>query len=98
MIGTQKGKTIFIDKPNDTFHLFALEWTPEKIDFILDGVVYNHIENEHKTTAEWPFDQKFQLIINVAVGGMWGGQKGIDDSIFPQQMVVDYVRVFQQKK
>ena len=98
MIGTQKGKTIFIDKPNDTFHVFALEWTPEKMDFILDGVVYNHIENEHKTTAEWPFDQKFHLILNVAVGGMWGGQKGIDDSIFPQQMLIDYVRVFQQKK
>ncbi len=97
MIGTQKGKTIFIEKPNDTFHVFALEWTPEKMDFILDGVVYNHIENEHKTTAEWPFDQNFYLILNVAVGGMWGGKEGIDDSIFPQQLLVDYVRVFQKK-
>ncbi|WP_445736287.1 family 16 glycosylhydrolase [Mariniflexile sp.] len=97
LIGTQKGKTIFIDKPNDTFHVFALEWTPEKMDFILDGVVYNHIVNEHKTTAEWPFDQKFHLILNVAVGGMWGGQKGIDDAIFPQKMVIDYVRVFQKE-
>jgi beta-glucanase (GH16 family)/glycerophosphoryl diester phosphodiesterase len=96
--GTQKGKTIFIDKPNDTFHMFAVEWTPEKIDFILDGVVYNHIENEHKTNAEWPFDNQFYLIMNVSVGGMWGGRQGIDDSIFPQKMVVDYVRVFQQKK
>ncbi len=97
MIGTQKGKTIFIENPNDEFHVFALEWTPEKIDFLLDGVVYNHIENEHKTKAEWPFDQNFYLILNVAVGGGWGGQKGIDDSIFPQKMVVDYVRVYQQK-
>jgi beta-glucanase (GH16 family) len=95
MKGTQKGKTIFIEKPNDEFHVFAIEWTPEKIDFMLDGVVYNHIENEHKTTAEWPFDQKFYLILNVAVGGGWGGRKGIDESIFPQRMVVDYVRVFQ---
>ncbi|MGM5469559.1 family 16 glycosylhydrolase [Flavobacteriaceae bacterium LMO-SS05] len=98
MIGTQKGKTIFIDKPNDTFHVFAIEWTPEKIDFILDGVVYNHIKNEHKTTAEWPFDQKFYLILNVAVGGMWGGQQGIDNAIFPQQMHIDYVRVFKKNK
>jgi beta-glucanase (GH16 family) len=97
MKGTQKGKTIFIENPNDEFHVFAIEWTPEKIDFMLDGVVYNHIENEHKTTAEWPFDQKFYLILNVAVGGGWGGRKGIDESIFPQQMVVDYVRVFQLK-
>ena len=95
-IGTEKGKTIFIENPNDEFHVFAIEWTPEKIDFMLDDVVYNHIENEHKTTAEWPFDQKFYLILNVAVGGGWGGQKGIDDSIFPQQMAVDYVRVYQK--
>jgi beta-glucanase (GH16 family) len=98
MKGTQKGKTIFVEDPNDTYHVYAVEWTPEKMDFLVDGVVYNHIENEHKTTAEWPFDQKFYLILNVAVGGMWGGQKGIDDSIFPQQMVVDYVRVYQQKE
>jgi beta-glucanase (GH16 family) len=97
MRGTQKGKTIFIENPNDEFHVFAIDWTPEKIDFMLDGVVYNHIENEHLTTAEWPFDQKFYLILNVAVGGGWGGIKGIDDRIFPQRMVVDYVRVYQSK-
>ena len=74
-----------------------MEWTPEKMDFLLDGVVYNQIINNHTNTDEWPFDQKFHLILNVAVGGMWGGKKGIDDSIFPQQMVVDYVRVFQKK-
>ena len=96
MLNTQKGKTIYIDNPNDNYHVFAVEWTEEKMDFIMDGVVYNHIENEHKTTAEWPFDEKFYLILNVAVGGSWGGRKGIDDSIFPQQMTVDYVRVYQQ--
>lgn len=95
---TEISKSIFIDKPYDNFNVFALEWTPEKMDFLLNGVVYNQIENENKTTAEWPFDQKFYLILNVAVGGMLGGQKGIDDSVFPQQMTVDYVRVFQVKK
>ncbi len=94
-IGTQKGKTIYVENPNSEFHIYAIEWTPEKIDFILNGVVYNHIENEHKTTDEWPFDQKFHLILNVAVGGGWGGLKGIDENIFPQRMTVDYVRVFQ---
>jgi len=73
-----------------------LEWTPEKIEFLLDGEVYNSFQNEHKTTAEWPFDQEFHLKLNLAIGGGWGGQKGIDDSIFPQQMVVDYVRVYQK--
>jgi len=97
MIGTQKGKKIFIDKPYDEFHIYALEWTPEKIDFLLDGVVYNHIDNEHKTTDEWPFDQNFHLKLNIAIGGGLGGQKGIDDSVFPQQMIVDYVRIYQLK-
>ncbi len=97
MRGTQKGKKIFIENPNEEFHVFAIEWTSEKIDFMLDDVVYNHIENEHKTVAEWPFDQKFYLILNVAVGGGLGGKKGIDDNIFPQRMVVDYVRVYQLK-
>lgn len=98
MKGTQKGKTIFIENPYDEFHVFSVDWTPETMDFLLDGVVYNHIINEQKTTAEWPFDQKFYLIINVAVGGSWGGAKGIDDTVFPEQMVLDYVRVYQQEK
>ena len=93
---TEKSKSTFIDNPHDNYNVFALEWTPQKMEFLLNDVVYNQIENENKTTAEWPFDQKFYLILNVAVGGMLGGQKGIDDSIFPQRMTIDYVRVFQK--
>jgi beta-glucanase (GH16 family) len=95
MIGTQRGKKIFIDNPYDSFHIYSIEWTPEKIDFLLDGIVYNHIVNEHKSTDEWPFDQPFHLKLNIAIGGGFGGQKGIDDSVFPQQMLVDYVRIYQ---
>jgi beta-glucanase (GH16 family) len=97
MIGTQKGRSVYIEHPYDEFHAFSIEWTPEKIDFLLDGAVYFNVMNEHKTTAEWPFDQPFYLILNVAVGGSWGGVKGIDDSVFPQQMVIDYVRIYQGK-
>jgi len=98
MKGTQKGKKAYIEMPYDSFHLFAIEWTPEKMDFLLDNKVYNHIENEHKTTHEWPFDQDFHLKLNIAVGGMLGGRKGIDDSAFPAEMLIDYVRVFQKQK
>ena len=94
--GTQKGKTIFIKNPYSEFNTYAIEWTPEKIDFLVNDVVYNHIENEHLSTAEWPFDQPFYLILNLAVGGNWGGKKGIDDSVFPATMEVDYIRVYQQ--
>jgi len=95
--GTQKMKGIFIDKPYDSFHVFSIEWTPEKIDFMMDGVVYNHIVNEHLTTNEWPFDQPFYLIMNLAIGGGWGGKKGIDETVFPAVMQIDYVRVYKKE-
>lgn len=95
MKGTQKGKAIFIKNPYTEFNTYAIEWTPEKIDFLVNDVVYNHIKNEHRTTAEWPFDQPFYLICNLAVGGNWGGKKGIDDSVFPATMEIDFIRVFQ---
>ncbi len=96
--GTQKGKGIFISNPYDQFHIYAIEWTPEKIDFILDGVIYYQVINEHLSGKEWPFDQPFYLIINLAIGGDWGGKYGVDESIFPSVMEVDWVRVFKNKQ
>ncbi len=95
VIGTEKGGSVFIENPYSEFHVYSVEWTPEQIDFLLDGEVYQQFKNEHKTTDEWPFDQPFFLKLNIAVGGSWGGLKGIDDSIFPQRMLIDYVRVYQ---
>jgi beta-glucanase (GH16 family) len=95
--GTQKGKAIFISHPYDEFHNYAVQWTKEKIEFLLDGKVYHSFPNEHRTVDEWPFDQPFYIILNLAVGGNWGGKKGIDDSIFPAIMEVDYVRLYQGK-
>lgn len=96
VINTQKVKKIFIADPYDNFHVYTIEWTPEKIDFYLDYTLYNHFENEHRTVAEWPFSLPFYLILNIAVGGNLGGQKGIDNSVFPAAMEVDYVRVYKQ--
>lgn len=93
--GTQVGKAVPIKNPYTEFHTYAIIWTPEKIEFLLDNEVYHEFKNDNKTTAEWPFDQPFYLKLNVAIGGGWGGRKGIDNSIFPQEMVVDYVRVYQ---
>lgn len=95
--GTQKGKTIYIASPYDQFHVYAIEWTKDKIDFIMDGKVYNSFANEHKSANEWPFDKPFYLILNLAIGGNWGGKHGIDPEIFPATMEVDYVRVYRQK-
>ncbi len=93
--GTQKGKGIFIAEPYTKFHTYAIDWSSEQIDFLLDGKVYYTVKNEHLTTKEWPFNQPFYLILNLAIGGGWGGKMGVDNSIFPAVMEVDYVRVYQ---
>ena len=93
--GTQKTKRIFIKNPYTEFHIYGCEWNTEKMVFLLDGMPYLTIPNEHKTEKEWPFNNPMFVILNVAVGGNWGGKKGIDESIFPVRMEVDYVRVFQ---
>ena len=93
--GTQKSKRLFIKDPYTTFHTYAIEWTAEKMDFLLDNDVYLTIQNEHKTSAEWPFDKPQYILLNLAVGGNWGGKMGVDETIFPVAMEVDYVRVFQ---
>ena len=93
---TQKGKKIFISNPYTDFHLYAIEWTPEFIDFFMDDQRYLRFSNERKTTAEWPFNKPFYLILNIAVGGNLGGQKGVDQNILPSTMEVDFVRVYQK--
>lgn len=95
MKGTQKGKAIHIDNPYDEFHVYSIQWNKEVIEFLLDGKVYFSFKNEHKTSEEWPFDQEFYLILNLAIGGNWGGKNGIDEAIFPATMEVDYVRVYE---
>lgn len=95
--GTQKGTTAPIKNPYTRFHTYSIEWTPEKIDFMLDQKVYYTVVNEHKTNAEWPFDRPFYLLLNIAVGGNLGGMKGVDEEVFPAVMEVDYVRVYQMR-
>lgn len=93
--GTQKGKAVFVTEPYTQFHIYAIDWTAEKIDFLLDGNTYFTVRNEHLTQKEWPFDQPFYLILNLAIGGNWGGKMGVDNSIFPVSMEIDYVKVFE---
>lgn len=95
-IGTQKTKGVaFKDLPT-AFHVYAIEWTERNISFLVDGQKYFQFENNKSGPGAWPFDQEFHLILNIAVGGNWGGKFGVDDSIFPQTMEIDYVRVYQQ--
>ena len=82
--------------PNDRFdsgfHIFGIEWGPDYINFYVDDVLYNQITPED-VDGEWVFDQPFYIILNVAVGGDFVGPVGAN-TIFPQTMLVDYVRVY----
>jgi beta-glucanase (GH16 family) len=64
----------------------------------VDGVLYFSFQKEEDGYGAWPFDQPFHLIINLAIGGGWGGKMGIDDAAFPHTLEIDYVRVFQKKQ
>ncbi|PWJ36159.1 glycoside hydrolase family 16 protein [Sediminitomix flava] len=92
--GTQKGGSLFMADNATGFHEYVIEWDEEKIVWFIDGRKYFQFKNEHKTYKEWPFDKRFHLLLNIAIGGGWGGKKGVDDSIFPLRMEVDYVRVY----
>jgi len=96
--GTQRSDSIMVEAASDSFHVYRIDWTPESITWYVDGQRYNTFKNEHKTMAEWPFDKPFHLILNLAVGGNWGGRKGIDPDIWPQSFVIDYVRVYQKNR
>lgn len=92
---TNKGNSMLVDTPFDEFHVYAMEWSKNKIDFFIDDQKYFTYEKEKNATqAEWPFDNPHYLILNLAIGGAWGGQKGIDMTKFPHEFVVDYVRVY----
>lgn len=92
----RKGR-ILLDDVDTKFHTYALEWTPEKIDVFVDDTLYFTYVNEQSGWNSWPYDHPFHVILNVAVGGMWGrAGGGIDDSIFPQRMLVDFVRVYER--
>ncbi|MGC8639967.1 MAG: glycoside hydrolase family 16 protein [Isosphaeraceae bacterium] len=80
----------------EAFHVYRVDWDARKMDFYLDGQKYFTYGKEGNAAAAWPFDKEQYLILNLAIGGAWGGQKGVDDSIFPRSYVIDYVRVYQK--
>lgn len=97
VLATNKGNKITVDKPYEDFHTYSIEWLEKRIDFFVDGILYFSFNNEGAGKATWPFDAPHYLIINLAIGGGWGGQQGVENSIFPQKYYIDYVKVYKQK-
>ena len=93
VLRTQKTATQRVPGASSDFHVYRVDWTPGAILGFIDGEQMYEFRNEGAGPAAWPFDQPFHLLLNVAVGGDWGGMQGIDPAAFPATMEVDYVRV-----
>ncbi|HYF69657.1 MAG TPA: glycoside hydrolase family 16 protein [Ohtaekwangia sp.] len=93
--GTQIGKQRKVENFQTEFHTYAVNWTADEIEFYIDGEHYHTFKNNGNGLSAWPFDHHFHVVINIAVGGGWGGAKGVDENIWPQRMEVDYVRVYE---
>ena len=81
-----------------SWHVYEVEWSDSEIIFSIDGKAYHTLERGDRDDVNWPFleDDQYHLILNIAVGGSWGGIKGVDTRAFPYFMEVDYVRVFER--
>ncbi|MEN7343228.1 MAG: family 16 glycosylhydrolase [Pseudomonadota bacterium] len=92
----RKGR-IIDDTVDEEFHVYALEWSEDRIDIFVDDALYFTYMNEGTGWEAWPYDHEFHLIINIAMGGVWGRAGGpTDDAALPQKLYVDYVRVYQR--
>ncbi|MCK7556615.1 glycoside hydrolase family 16 protein [Chitinophaga sedimenti] len=93
-INTQKTATRRIQNASTEFHLYRVDWTPYAIRGYIDNQLLFQFTNEGKGYTVWPFDKRFHLLLNIAVGGDWGGAQGVATDVWPAAMEVDYVRVY----
>jgi len=94
--GKQRTSTTSAGGATTGYHVYAVEWFPDRIDFFVDGRKYLTSPNDNTGDDAWPFHKNFHVILNLAIGGDWGGAQGVDPNIWPRQMLVDYVRVYQR--
>jgi beta-glucanase (GH16 family) len=96
-IGTNKGNQIDVKDPWADFHIYAVEWFEDHMDFFMDDSLYFSFENDGTGNNDtWPFDKSHYLLINLAYGGSWGGNEGVDTGKLPLQYEIDYVRYYRR--
>ncbi|MEZ4816887.1 MAG: glycoside hydrolase family 16 protein [Flavobacteriaceae bacterium] len=86
-------KKSYIENIEEGFHLFEVDWKPESITFFIDGKEVYQFAPSEKNEDNWPFHQPFYLLVNMAIGGNFGGPE-VDDGIFPREYIIDYIRVY----
>ena len=92
--GTQRGDSLVVADAEESYHLYSIIWDEKGIAFFVDQTQYHYFKNEQTDAQAWPFDQPFYLILNLAVGGNWGGKHGVAPDIWPRPMEIDYVRIY----
>ena len=95
--GTQVTNEMYCKGAEGEFHSYAILWTSENITTYVDGKVQLNYDNRGLGRDDWPYDDPFYVILNLAWGGDWGGAQGVDENALPVTMEIDYVRVFQKK-
>ena len=93
---TQKNNNDIIKNTTTKYHVYAIEWTEEYIQWFVDGKPFFKFDKFSDDSEEWPFDHNFYMILNVAIGGSWGGQEGVAKDLEKAEMDIDYVRVYQK--
>ena len=91
---TQKSDNRMVPGALDDFHLYRCDWTPYAVRGYIDDKLMFEFFNQNNGFTVWPFNKKFFMILNIAVGGNWGGAQGVDNTIFPARMEIDYVRAY----
>lgn len=97
MRGNHRTGKIEIPAATRDFHVYAFEWHPDHMEWFVDEESFFRLERQSDDWRDWPFNHSMYLKINLAVGGFWGGAEGVDEDAFPQQLIIDYVRVYQLK-
>jgi beta-glucanase (GH16 family) len=92
--GTQIGASKRITEFDTQFRVYRVDWTPYAIRGYVDDEKIFEYTNKNTGFSTWPFNKRFFLLLNLAIGGQWGGAQGVDNTIFPARMQVDYVRVY----
>lgn len=87
-------KKTIIDGIQNDFHIYKAIWSEDAIKFLIDGELVYEFSPEIKDDSTWPYNKPFYLIMNLAIGGNFGGPE-VDDSIFPQEFLIDYIKVQQ---
>ncbi len=94
---THKSDSIYVNT-SVHYNTYGLNWTKNKLEWYVNDTLFHSVnKKDNALTEEWPFNKNFHLILNLAVGGDWGGKYGIDENIFPQRFLIDYVRLFSKK-